>query len=275
MRAKFLTLLLGFALIGIAAYFHRPAAVEETVSTEEESAPVNSGRPANPSARPPLFQTVSYHPTEISAGQLTDRAAMPVLSTAAAEFHWNSIAGLVACATTSSECAQDLPNTDPSSKFFALRDRMLDELDWFISHRAAGRAQSAQLVAAAKATLTVPDDQIQCRSLDILLREPPDSATAELVAKHMDNLVDADCVPNVLKVMRQSLDAGASPQVVTDFVCKTILNGAMLSSKEMARLLTEVITDDTRSSLESCMAKLGKSERLDSMRRALYPSTAI
>jgi hypothetical protein len=199
---------------------------------------------------------------------------LPPLNRAEAATHWQAISVLVACAGAPEQCeVPNIPDTDPSSRFFTIRDRILDELDWFAAHQAAG-AESAGVVRAAQSLMAIPDEQVQCRSLDLLLTQPASGKTPALIAEHMAELVDADCVQKVVRVLRKSLDASNS-RTVTDYVCDTILHGATLSSKEMARNIGGILTDDTRGPLEACMAKLPKSERYRSMRDALYPSSAI
>jgi hypothetical protein len=272
-KAKLLALLLGLGLIGAAYYFRSPApAASATVQKEVEEEPESTGRPANPLARPPVFQTAAYHPNEYLED--SRESALPPLTREEAMSHWNSISVLVTCATAPENCAiSNIPDTDPSSRFFSIRDRILDELDWFVAHQTTG-AQSASVVQAAQSLLTIQDDQVQCRSLDLLLTQPASTGTPGLIAKHMGELVDADCVQKVVRVLRKSLDSSNS-RTVTDYVCDTILHGATLSSKEMARNIGGILTAETRGPLEACLAKLPKSERYQSMRDALYPATAI
>jgi hypothetical protein len=267
-KAKLLALAIGLALIGTAFLFGK-SAPQQSAEEQEDLKPVHSPVPRQ---KPGLFQTVSFHPSDFSAPITTQE--LPALDSKAAAKHWNQVSSLVNCASQAQGCPEDLPESDPSSKFFALRDRILDELDWFNSHQSTSAAQSARVIEAAHMMLAMPDEEIQCRSLDALLLQPPSSKTPALIAKNMSELVDADCVQKVVKVMRRSLD-DSNLETITNYACETILHGAVLSSKEMANSVGLLITDATRSRLEACMAKLPKSERFNSMQKQLYPASAI
>lgn len=269
MRSKLLALLLGMLLLGAAAYFRSPAlpVSEETVESEESPA-----RPAIP-AKQGLFQTVSFHPSDISAGQLSKESILAPLNTQEAEAHWESIATLVTCATNPKNCAETFPETDPSSRFFAIRDRILDETDWFLSHKASGPQQAAQALEAAQYLMTVPDEQVQANGLKMALMLPPSAKTCEIIAANMADVVDTSMVPDMMLNLGRCLNP-SNEQSVINFVCDTITTGSLFASKEMAKNIDKVLTDSTRGRLETCANKMEKSEREQSMRRILYPSSA-
>ncbi|MGZ3693039.1 MAG: hypothetical protein ACXWQO_02310 [Bdellovibrionota bacterium] len=272
MKAKLLALLIGMLLIGTAFYFGAPekkhSADEETEN--EQLTPVHSPIPHQ---KPGLFQTVSFHPS----GEMLEPApdARPALNNVAAEVHWNNIASLVNCATSEKPCAEAFPETDPSSKFFAIRDRILDEADWFLAHQSSGPAQAARVAEAAHFLISVPDEEVQGRALDLLLQNNiKDAKIPALIEKNMAEVVDTDNVQKISQVFKLSLD-DSNVETITNFTCNTILHGATYASKEMAKMVPEILNESTRSRLEACMAKLPNSQRLDSMRSSLYPANAI
>lgn len=269
MKPKLAALALGLALIAAAFYFQKPAAQPAAEAEESlESAPARKPIPRQDNG---MFQTASFHPSSLSVE--SSRGGVPILDSIEAEAHWNTITNLVSCATTQKDCPADLPDNDPSAKFFALRDQMLDELDWYLTHKSSSPAQSRQIIQAAHYMLAMPDEQLQAASLKMLKNEPASPKTVDLITQNMEDVVDSDMIPDIAELLGRSMTSENEQQVV-DYVCKVVTNGSTFASRAMAKNFQPVLRDATRSRLESCMGKLEPSERQHSMRDVLYPSTA-
>lgn len=235
---------------------------------EEEAAPVASSSSVKNS-------TIQKASLPAGSGMKNPESALgerEALSTAQARAHWDAISNLVECAN-SRKCDEVFPDTDPSSHFFAVRDRMLDEIDWFMERAAVSPAQIERSVKAAQYLLAVPDEMVQGRALEWLLQHPADEKTPSMIAENMPDVVDAGNAALIAKNLARFNQAEYAA-LIGDYISDKILNGATFSSVEFARNIGLVLNEHNRSRFERLLKELPKGQREAFVRNALYPRSA-
>ena len=255
----------------MAAHFGllQPDSSPEATNTpvaEEAAAPSRANKPGSP-LQPAHFAPVT------KSGMVTTFSDRPALDRQEAKQRWDSISSLVDCATGGSDCEDEFPSTDPSSHFFGIRDRILDEIDWFAEHQPVGEAQVARANQAYQKLLKVPDEMVQARAIEAMGALPPNEENPGLIMSSLPDIVDTKTAQIVIKELARYKN-GKQEAAIAEYVANLIQHGANFASKELAKGLPQILTAGNRGRMERLLRELQRGERYNLVREALYGTAA-
>lgn len=244
-----------------------PATATASLAEEE----ISGGEPAaTEPSQPAATPAVSSAPVATAGSGAGAEDTRPPLETQQAAKHWNNIASLLACNEDSSACKEKFPETSPSSKYFAIRDRILEEVAYYEAHRPVNAEQREILMKAGHALLSsIPDEQVQGQVIPAL---PPDPRNPKAVAEALQDVVDVELMGKAIEVFARDGNR-ENQQVITDFMRSAIdgTSAGVLAANTAAELLGKVLNDGNRADFENLLRTLPPgTPREQAVRRALY-----
>lgn len=168
---------------------------------------------------------------------------------------WNAISKLVAC-SYGAACAYSLPEKESRDAFFAARDAILKQVEWFMS-RSIPREDLPQSLKAAQGLLSFQDEQVQASALKWILSMPASHNTMKILQDDLKDTVDPDLVRLLVMELRRQMDIG-NEEAAMDFSESMLFEGSIMASREFARSVGVLITDANRSRFERWATQLPK-----------------
>lgn len=236
------------ALVALASvlYLTKP---EKTPARKEAPASLRTQASATPPEEAKIPVTPAGAQAAPQAGRQDSRAPLDPEQAAA---RWNSLSSLLTC-IEGGKCAEALPNDTPSSQYFAARDRILDEVEWFKARAPRGPEQEKRSLEAAHALLArLPDEMVQLSVLEWLLALPPDPQTPLVITRNLRDVVDVDLIQAIVKLFERDRHPTNSA-AINEYVFVTIDRGATLASIEMAKALPRLLTEENRAEMQKLL----------------------
>jgi hypothetical protein len=186
-----------------------------------------------------------------------------ILTKEEARARWKNIQSLNHC-WRNLDCGKEFPDSYANERAFYIRDLILDEIDGLLEKSIESEEQAAQSSRAVELLLTLPDDMIRARALDLAANLPANHNLVELIANEIiPELIDIDLTEKVAKEFdRQLKEKTGKEALILKSIEEVILHGGNFASKEMARLAPSLLSERDRPLVQKWLSNLPKdSER--------------
>jgi hypothetical protein len=166
---------------------------------------------------------------------------------------WDAISKLVAC-SYGAACSYVLPDAQARDSFFAARDGIVKQIEWFL-HREPSKEDLGRSIKAAQGLLSFQDEQVQESAMKWILSMPSNPDTLRMIQEDLRDAIDPDLVGLLVLELRRQMDLGHE-NAVLEFVESMLFEGSIMASREMARSAPILITEANRHRFERWAGQL-------------------